>query len=113
MFVRSIMGRKALAVAVCAWLALGAGGTTRGVAWLPDSSGFLYLSCPDVRERDSTRLMRYDVKAKTAKPIAEKLPGYPRGLALSADGKKVAVTDARIASVREGKEVCLTITLSL
>jgi hypothetical protein len=54
------------------------------VLWLPDSSGFLYVS-------NKGSAMLYDVVSSKKKVILEKLPGDSMWPALSPDGKKFAV----------------------
>src|SRR5437868_202617 len=54
------------------------------VLWLPDSSGFLYVS-------NTGSAMLYDVAGGKKKVILQKLPGDTLWPALSADGKKFAV----------------------
>src|SRR2546423_114378 len=54
------------------------------VLWLPDSSGFLYVS-------KKGAAVLYDVASGKKKVVLEKLPGDTMWPALSPDGKKFAV----------------------
>jgi hypothetical protein len=77
-----------------------------GVAWLPDSSGFIYTS------KDGTQVLQFDVKRR-AKRIVLSHMGKTSWPGLSADGKRVAVADCTVTST-EGSSVekySLTITI--
>src|SRR5882672_1343957 len=54
------------------------------VLWLPDSSGFLYVS------KDGSAML-YEVAGGKKKVLLEKLPAETMWPALSADGKRFAV----------------------
>jgi hypothetical protein len=63
------------------------------VAWLPDSSGFVYTDGGDFRQ-----LVHYDVAKGERRVLVEKMPAATLWLALSPDGKTVAV--ARLTRVK-------------
>lgn len=62
----------------------------RKVAWLPDSSGFVYA------DKNGTRLMQYDVGKKARRVISEQAKRV--GYAVSPDGKHVAATQCEVTA---------------
>src|SRR5207248_7817817 len=56
------------------------------VAWLPDSSGFVYTDSGEFQQ-----LIHYDVAKGERRVLVEKLPAATMWPALSPDGKTVAV----------------------
>lgn len=64
----------------------------RDVAWLPDSSGFVYT------DKEGTRLVQYDVGKKARRVIVEDTKLYCRGPAVSPDGKHFALAKCESTS---------------
>ena len=57
-----------------------------GVAWLPDSSGFIYTDGNELQQ-----LVHYDIASGQRRVLVAKLPAATAWPALSADGKQIAV----------------------
>jgi hypothetical protein len=79
---------RRLRLLVLACIPLAASGCLPGVAWLPDSSGFIYVAFGE--QNELTRLVHYDLAAKKTRVLVGKIDktGQP---ALSPDGKRLAV----------------------
>ncbi len=77
---------------VAALLFCACGCNEREIAWLPDSSGFVYT------DKKGTRLVQYDVGKKARRVIAEDAKMPCRGPAVSPDGKCFAVARCEATS---------------
>jgi hypothetical protein len=64
------------------------------VGWLPDSSGFVYTA-----GKDFDRLIHYDLATGQRRVLVEKMPAHAPTVALSPDGKRIAV-----GHLRRGKD---------
>jgi hypothetical protein len=64
------------------------------VGWLPDSSGFIYTE-----RQEFDRLIRYDLATGKRRVLVEKMPARTPTVAISPDGKRIAV-----AHLRRGKD---------
>lgn len=69
------------------------------VGWLPDSSGFVYTG-----RRDFDRLIHYDLATGKRRVLVEKLPGGAPTVAISPDGKRIAVACLRRSKDRDKPE---------
>jgi hypothetical protein len=84
------------------------------VAWLPDSSGFIYsapLGQAQHWRQLPWRLMHYDVSTKKTCIVREKVPAYCPWPALSADGKEIAM--AAVVGKNRGKPMLTIIFYDL
>lgn len=63
------------------------GQTLLGLAWLPDSSGFLFSKTGGFN--DYANIYEYSFASGTATPLTNYTSGYPRGLSISPDGAHV------------------------
>jgi hypothetical protein len=64
------------------------------VGWLPDSSGFIYTG-----GREFDRLIHYDLATGEHRVLLEKMPAHTPTVAISPEGKRIAV-----AHLRRGKD---------
>jgi hypothetical protein len=71
-------------VGVCLALLAGTGCEVENVAWLPDSSGFVYT-------RNGSQLIHYDLKTRTRRVVVKDTKTRTPWPAVSPDGKRVAV----------------------
>jgi hypothetical protein len=91
-----VASRQAVSLAVCATLAGVTGCFPEpGVAWLPDSSGFVFT------DRGFSRLVRYDLKRKARTVIVADTKTVTVWPAVSPDGKRVAVASC-VANYKKG-----------
>jgi hypothetical protein len=74
------------------------------VAWLPDSSGFVYTD-----GRDLQKLMHYDIAKGQSRVLVEKLPAKTAWPAVGPDGKQIAV--ARLAKVEGQRSQAMQVIL--
>src|SRR5262245_25385549 len=68
-----------------ALVALACGCVPRGVAWRPDSSGFIYT------DKDFSRLVLFDLKTKSTRVLVNDTDTKSALPATSPDGKRIAV----------------------
>jgi dipeptidyl aminopeptidase/acylaminoacyl peptidase len=76
-------------------------------AWLPDSSGFVYVK-PVSNPNDRTQLVHYDLKKKAGKVITNDCPGSTMWPAVNPDGKRVAVAEVK-GEMGKAKTLQLTV----
>jgi hypothetical protein len=69
------------------------------VGWLPDSSGFVYTA-----GKDFDRLIHYDLVTGQRRVLVEKMPAHAPTVALSPDGKRIAVAHLRRGQDRSKPE---------
>jgi hypothetical protein len=96
--------RQLAAAGLLLFGALSTIGCVPGVAWLPDSSGFIYTS-----GEEFTRLAHYDVTSHQSKVLVENTGAPTLWPALSPDGKRIAV--GRLILVKGQKQSKLQVIL--
>jgi hypothetical protein len=96
--------RRLLAAGLLLFGALSTIGCVPGVAWLPDSSGFIYTS-----GEQFTTLAHYDVTSHQSKVLVENTGAPTLWPALSPDGKRIAV--GRVILVKGQKQSKLQVIL--
>jgi hypothetical protein len=96
--------RRLVAIGLLAVGALGNSGCVPGVAWLPDSSGFVYTS-----GKQFTRLMLYDVGKRQPQVLVADTGAGTLRPALSPDGQRIAV--GKLILTPGQKEVRLQVIL--
>lgn len=92
-------------------VALTGAGCVPSAAWLPDSSGFIFID--KFQGKKGTRLVRYDIKSKKRTVLVENtntetlLPG------VSPDGKKVAVALSKVSYTKGSPNIPKTFQVIL
>jgi hypothetical protein len=94
--------RRLIAVAV-GLTVLSLAGCWDNVAWLPDSSGFVFS------EGEGSRLVHYDLKTKARRVFVKDTGARTPWVAVSPDGKQVAV--AKFTHTKDSTEVTLQVLI--
>lgn len=102
---RGLRPGRVTAALVAAVLFCATGCYEREVAWLPDSSGFVYA------DKKGTRLMHYDVAKKARRVVSDQ--GKRLGHAVSPDGKHFAVALCEVASKAGSRKETLKFVIAI